>query len=90
MCCTSSSKLLAIVLVFTYTLGARKLTERQGRQLKLLSGVMMLSLGLVLLLRPQLLDRLWVGAALLGVALAVTLAAAWVEQRGSGAERPDR
>ncbi len=82
--------LLAIVLAFTYTLGARKLTERQGRQLKLLSGIMMLSLGLVLLLRPQLLDRLWVGAALLGVALAVTAAAAWVEQRGSGAERPGR
>jgi len=82
--------LLAIVLVFTYTLGARKLTERQGRQLKLLSGVMMLSLGLVLLLRPQLLDRLWVGAALLGIALAVTLAAAWVERRQSdpGAKRP--
>ena len=82
--------LLAIVLVFTYTLGARKLTERQGRQLKLLSGVMMLSLGLVLLLRPQLLDRLWVGAALLGIALAVTLAAAWVERRQSDprAKRP--
>ena len=82
--------LLAIVLVFTYTLGARKLTERQGRQLKLLSGVMMLSLGLVLLLRPQLLDRLWVGAALLGIALSVTLAAAWVERRQSDprAKRP--
>lgn len=75
--------LLAIVLVFTYTLGARKLTERQGRQLKFLSGVMMLALGLVLLLRPQLLDRLWVGAALLGVSLAVTLVAAWVERQRS-------
>jgi len=80
--------LLAIVLAFTYTLGARKLTEGQGRLLKLLSGVMMLSLGLVLLLRPQLLDRLWVGAALFGVALAVTLAAAWFEQaRGRAGSR---
>jgi hypothetical protein len=75
--------LLAIVLAFTYTLGARKLTERQGCQLKLLSGVMMLALGLVLLLRPQLLDRLWVGAALLGIALGVTLAATWVARRVS-------
>lgn len=75
--------LLVIVLAFTYTLGARKLTERQGRQLKLLSGVMMLALGLVLLLRPQLLDRLWVGAALLGIAFGVTLAATWVARRGS-------
>jgi hypothetical protein len=76
--------LLAIVLGFTYTLGARKLTERQGRLLKLLSGVMMLSLGLVLLARPQLLDRLWVGAVLLGVALAVTLVAARFDRRQSG------
>jgi hypothetical protein len=76
--------LLAIVLAFSYTLGASKLTERQGRQLKLLSGLMMLGLGLVLLLRPQWLDRLWVGAALVGAALMLTLAAGWVERRWSG------
>jgi thiol-disulfide isomerase/thioredoxin len=44
--------LLAIVVVFVVTLGARKLKEDEGRILKLLSGVMMLGLGLVLLLAP--------------------------------------
>jgi glutaredoxin len=34
-------------------LGSRKLDERGGRRLKLLSGAVMLALGLVLLLRPQ-------------------------------------
>jgi hypothetical protein len=37
--------LAAIVAVFAGTLGARKLSEREGRLLKLLSGVMMLELG---------------------------------------------
>lgn len=78
--------LLAIVLVFTWTLGARKLSEHQGRLLKLLSGVMMLGLGAVLLLRPQLLDRLWVGAALLGISLATMLVANWWEGWRSGGE----
>jgi len=41
--------LLIIVLAFTWTLGSRKLGEREGRLLKLLSGVMMVGLGLLLL-----------------------------------------
>ena len=41
--------LLAIVLAFVGTMGARKLSEREGRLLKLLSGLMMLGLGLLLL-----------------------------------------
>jgi hypothetical protein len=65
--------LLAIVILFTFTLGARKLSQRQGRVLKLLSGVMMLGLGLVMLLAPGLLDRVWVGALLLASAAAITL-----------------
>jgi threonine/homoserine/homoserine lactone efflux protein len=34
-------------------LSSRKLTERAGRWLKLLSGAVMMSLGLVMLLRPE-------------------------------------
>jgi thiol-disulfide isomerase/thioredoxin len=48
--------LALIVAVITITLGARKLTEWQGRQLKLVSGLMMLSLGLVLIVNPALLN----------------------------------
>lgn len=64
--------LLAIVLVFTFTLGARKLGEQQGRVLKLLSGLMMLGLGLVMLAAPELLSNPLVGALLLGAALTLT------------------
>jgi len=73
--------LLAIVLVFTYTLGTRKLTEQQGRVLKLLSGFMMLGLGLVMLIAPELLSRPWVGALLLGTALILAATIALLERR---------
>ena len=53
------------VVVFTLTLGSRKLQAREGRILKLLSGLMMGGLGAVLVFAPGLLDRLWTAAALL-------------------------
>ena len=44
----------SIVLgVAVVTLSHRRLQERAGRWLKLLSGVVLLSLGLVLILRPE-------------------------------------
>jgi thiol-disulfide isomerase/thioredoxin len=49
--------LAIIVAVITTTLGARKMTEWQGRQLKLVSGLMMLSLGVVLIVNPALLNN---------------------------------
>jgi thiol-disulfide isomerase/thioredoxin len=48
--------LLLIVLLFAFTMGRYKLSERQGRVLKLLSGLMMLGLGGVLLTAPALLS----------------------------------
>ena len=69
------SPLTAIVVVFTATLGRRKLTEGQGRALKLLSGLMMLGLGLVLLVAPALLDNLLTSILLLAAALTLTFAA---------------
>lgn len=65
--------LLVIVLLFVMTMGARKLQEGEGRGLKLLSGSMMLALGGVLLLAPDLLQNLT--ATMLLLAGAVTLAA---------------
>ncbi len=64
--------LLAIVLVFTFTLGSRKLSEEQGRVLKLLSGLMMLGLGVLMLTAPERLSNPLVGALLLGAALTLT------------------
>ena len=64
--------LLLIVVVFTVTMGRRKLSEKEGKTLKLLSGVMMAGLGLLLLIAPELLNNLITGVVLLGFALVVT------------------
>ena len=68
--------LAAIVLAFIGTLGARKLSEREGRLLKLMSGVMMLGLGVMLVLAPQRLNSLAASATLLAVAVGITAIAA--------------
>lgn len=47
--------LLVIVIIFAITLGRFKMKESHARILKLLSGLLMLALGLVLLLKPELL-----------------------------------
>lgn len=66
------SPLLVIVTLFTIKLGSRKLSEHEGMVLKLLSGVMMLMLGTLLLVAPQLLNNVMVALALLLVAGSVT------------------
>jgi hypothetical protein len=71
--------LAAIVAAFAYTLGARKLSEREGRILKLLSGTMMLELGMVLILAPTWLDSPWIALILIAAALVVT----WIVARSS-------
>jgi len=65
--------LLAMVVVFTATLGARRLTEWQGRVLKLLSGLMMVTLGAVLAFKPELLNNFFAMIGLLGGAIALSL-----------------
>ncbi len=68
--------LAGIVGVFAGTLGARKLSEREGRLLKLLSGVMMLELGALLLLAPDRLSHAGIAIALMAGAVLVTWVAA--------------
>jgi hypothetical protein len=68
--------LLAIVLAFAFSMGRRKLSERQGRLLKLLSGLMMLGLGTLLLLAPERLSSLGIALALVASALLLTWVAA--------------
>jgi len=64
--------LLAIVILFTIKLGSRKLTENEGMALKLVSGVMMLMLGSLLVLSPQLLSHLSVAAMLVFLAISIS------------------
>ena len=47
--------LAVIVGLFAWKMGGRKLTEKEGRLLKLAGGLLMLALGLILLIKPQLL-----------------------------------
>jgi len=64
--------LLVIVLTFVRSMGSRKLSEREGRLLKLLSGLMMLGLGIVLLLAPERLGEIGVAVVLPALAIALT------------------
>lgn len=63
--------LAVIVGIFTYTLGSRKLAEQEGKALKLISGMMMLLLGLVLVFKPNLLNNML--ASIIIILLAVGL-----------------
>jgi hypothetical protein len=65
--------LLAIVGVFVWTLGSRKLSESEGRFLKLLSGTMMLGLGLLLVIKPGLLENMLAAVTILGLAVVVAV-----------------
>ncbi len=64
--------LLIIVVLFARSLGARKLTEREGRVLKLVSGIMMLELGLLLLISPESLSHFIVAISLFVGALFIS------------------
>lgn len=68
--------LLLIVIAFSLTLGARKLSARGGQLLKLLAGLMMLELGVVLVVAPALLNSAWIALLLLSIALLLTWLAA--------------
>jgi len=73
--------LMIIVIIFSYTLGAYKLTEQQGRFLKLLSGLMMLGLGLVMLLAPNVLvSTIWAGFSLLVAAVLIATIIHWLSK----------
>jgi glutaredoxin len=61
-----------IVLLFTITLGRKHLTEWQGRVLKLVSGTMMLGLGGVLVVNPEILNSALISFSLLLGALVVS------------------
>jgi hypothetical protein len=70
--------LLAIVTVFVKTMGARKLTEAEGRLLKLISGFMMLGFGLLLLIAPNMLTNAFASILVLAVAVGASLVVAKV------------
>lgn len=61
-----------IVTAFTVTLGARKLTETEGRALKLLAAIMLSGLGTILLIAPNLLKNPLIIVSVMAVSFVVT------------------
>jgi len=61
-----------IVLVFVATLGGHKLQEKHGRLLKLISGNMMLLLGLVLVFVPNWLNNFSVALSIFSLSLLIS------------------
>jgi hypothetical protein len=65
--------LFLIVLVFSFKFSTHRLTEQEGRVLKLLSGLMMLMLGVLLVAAPEMLNQATTASLLLLIAIAATL-----------------
>ena len=82
--------LLAIVGFVTWTMGGRQVSQDQARRLKLLSGCLMLGLGLLLVLAPERLSDMGTSLLVFGGALGVwavlLLAERAARLRGRGAE----
>jgi uncharacterized membrane protein len=70
--------LIIILIIFTFTLGTTKLSEWQGRKLKLLSGIMIFSFGLFFLIDYKLLENVITPIALLGLSILLTLVISYI------------
>ncbi|WP_076538134.1 cytochrome C biosynthesis protein [Shewanella sp. UCD-KL21] len=64
--------LATIVIVFAATLGKRKLTEKEGEVLKLMSGIMMLGLGSMLVINPMALQNVVFSVGLIAGSILLT------------------
>ena len=64
--------LAIIVIVFSATLGKRKLTEKEGQALKLMSGVMMFGMGVALVIDPTALQSVGLALGLILGSLGLT------------------
>ena len=73
--------LILIVLVFIITLGRRKLSEFQGRLLKLLSGLMMFSFGLIMILNPNLLKNIFAAVGILLISFVIAVLLYYLEKK---------
>jgi hypothetical protein len=65
--------LIFILLLFVFTLGRVKISEWSGRQLKLLSGIMIFSFGFFFIFDYQLLENILTPILLLGMSVVLTV-----------------
>jgi hypothetical protein len=75
--------LIIILIAFMFTLGNTRLSEWRGRQLKLLSGIMILTFGVIFLTDFMILQNVWAPILLLIISIAATLifSALWKKRR---------
>lgn len=69
--------LAVILLIFTFTLGQRKITEWQGQVMKLFSGIMLFCFSAVFLTQyvskdPTIVENLWVSILILTISIILT------------------
>ena len=65
--------LIIILLLFVFTLGATKLTEWQGRLLKLFPGIMIFSFGICFAIDYMLLEDIGFIFMLMGIDIIITI-----------------
>lgn len=78
--------LLFVVIVFVATLGSRKLTENEGRTLKLLSGLLMSGMGITLIVAPDVLHNVLAALGLLVAALTLSVVIKTLDRPRRGIE----
>jgi len=76
--------LTIIVIIFTVTLGSKKLSESQGENLKLVSGLMMLFLGAILLIYPALLNNIFTSILMILCVLGISFILIKIKNRKAG------
>ncbi|MGL4476543.1 MAG: cytochrome C biosynthesis protein [Shewanella sp.] len=72
--------LAVIVIVFSLTLGKRKLSEKEGEGLKLMSGIMMLGLGCMLVFDPTSMQNPVLAIGLIIGAITLTCSIIWLRK----------
>jgi hypothetical protein len=70
--------LIIILLIFVYTLGRRKITEIQGRKLKLLSGIMIFIFGIFFIIDHAQLENFFTPILILISSILITLLISYV------------
>jgi len=73
--------LIILVLVFAIILKRWKLTDWQGRLLKLYSGILMFSLGILLIADPTILHHIESFAGLIGISLLITFIISYIMKK---------
>ncbi|MGC9309647.1 MAG: hypothetical protein ACP5D2_03055 [Candidatus Nanoarchaeia archaeon] len=72
--------LIVIVSIFAYTLGRKQFGKKNVQRLKLISGFMVLFLGLILIFQPNLLEKLIVSFSLLAGAVILGLLVMYIRE----------